>query len=75
MTDWRKRDILSDAIARYNRGEISREQYLEQEKALLMKEKAEQQAIHEGAQKRIDSISVQIAEIESELLSLETENN
>lgn len=67
MKDYMRRDIAAENITRYNRGEISREQYLTQEKALLLTDKAEQQRIHDEAQGRLDSINARIAAIAAEL--------
>lgn len=66
MNSWRNRDIAADNIARYNRGEIGRAQYLAQSKALLLEEKAFYQQEHDKAETRLASLAQQIAEIEAE---------
>ena len=70
MRDWRKRDMEAEFLARYNRGEISREQYLNQKKSVLMQEQAEQQSVLSAAQQTLDSVNVQIAAIDTELAAL-----
>ena len=70
MRDWRKVDMEADFLAKYNRGEISREQYLNQKKSMLMKEQAEQQSVLSAAQKSLYSINAQIVAIDTELAVL-----
>lgn len=65
--DYKREDILKEFLAKYNRGEIEKEQYLNQKKALVQAEKAEKDAELQVLSRAVSSLALQIEEIEEEL--------
>ena len=65
--DKRRSRMLSEFLARYNRGEIGKEQFLNQKKAILQEERAEEQAEVNKLNASIASLSIQIEDVEAEL--------
>ena len=70
MRNWQRENIKQDYLARFNRGEITRGEYLTAMANLLMQDQREQQTIVERETKKLESVTAQIAEIEAELATI-----
>lgn len=70
MSNWHRENIKQEYLARFNRGEITRGEYLTAKANLLMQDQREQQTIVERETKTLESVTAQIAEIEAELATI-----
>ena len=70
MSNWHRENIKQDYLARFNRGEITRGEYLTAKANLLMQDQKELQTIVDRETEKLASIAAQIAEIEAELATI-----
>ena len=67
MSTGKRLSIEKDVLAKLNRGEITREQFLKQKRANMYAERAELQMKINSLQGSLDSLNTRIASIDTEL--------